>query len=145
MIWKCCVRNEFFRQNFEKWKISGASGSFSQSSSSSTTTTTAAAAASTEQAAQAAVQQQPQQAAPSAGLIEDIHQEFFVPLKNIGQVQKTALKEATAMAKMKDGHFEVSTHFPLTFIFVQEAMESFTSYDKINSIGGEIPQKWSKM
>ena len=24
-----------------------------------------------------------------------------------GQVQKTALKEATAMAKMKDGHFEV--------------------------------------
>ena len=109
------VKNELFRQYFEKWKISGASGSFSQSSSSSTTTTTAAAAASTEQAAQAAVQQQPQQAAPSAGLIEDIHQEFFVPLKNIGQVQKTALKEATAMAKMKDGHFEVSLYFLTLF------------------------------
>ena len=45
------------------------------------------------------------------------------------------------MAKMKDGHFEVSTHFHLTFIFVQEAMESFTSYDKINSIGGENSAK----
>merc|ERR1719322_1805206 len=38
---------------------------------------------------------------------EMIHQEFFVPLRQINQVQKNALAEATAMAKMKDGFFEV--------------------------------------
>merc|ERR1719511_150221 len=38
---------------------------------------------------------------------EMIHQEFFVPFRQINQVQKNALAEATAMAKMKDGFFEV--------------------------------------
>merc|ERR1711963_1272306 len=38
---------------------------------------------------------------------QEIHQEFFVPLKQIDKVQKNALAEATAMAKMKDGFFEV--------------------------------------
>ena len=34
-------------------------------------------------------------------------QEIFVPLKQIGKMQKNALAEATAMAKMKDEHFEL--------------------------------------
>ena len=34
-------------------------------------------------------------------------QEIFVPLRQIGRVQKNALAEATAMAKMKDEHFEL--------------------------------------
>lgn len=44
------------------------------------------------QAAQANITQQQQ-------ALEN--QEFFVPLKNIGQVQKSALADATAMAKTK--------------------------------------------
>ena len=34
-------------------------------------------------------------------------QDIFVPLKQIGKMQKNALAEATAMAKMKDEHFEL--------------------------------------
>ena len=34
-------------------------------------------------------------------------QEIFVPLRHIGKMQKNALAEATAMAKMKDDHFEL--------------------------------------
>merc|ERR1719336_3595607 len=33
-------------------------------------------------------------------------QDFFVPLRHIEKVQKNALSEATAMAKMRDGIFE---------------------------------------
>ena len=34
-------------------------------------------------------------------------QEIFVPLRHVNQMQKNALAEATAMAKMKDDHFEL--------------------------------------
>ncbi|XP_040579945.2 uncharacterized protein [Lepeophtheirus salmonis] len=34
-------------------------------------------------------------------------QDFFVPLKDIGKVQRNALANAAAMAKMKDEHFEL--------------------------------------
>merc|ERR1719381_375645 len=34
-------------------------------------------------------------------------QDFFVPLRHIEKVQKNALSEATAMAKMRDGIFEL--------------------------------------
>merc|ERR1711892_377110 len=45
------------------------------------------------------------QAVESAGDAED--QDFFVPLKHIAKVKKNALSEATAMAKMRDGVFEL--------------------------------------
>ena len=34
-------------------------------------------------------------------------QDIFVPLRDIGRMQKNALAEAQAMAKMKDDHFEL--------------------------------------
>merc|ERR1719483_1636786 len=56
------------------------------------------------QAQQSHMQSQ-QQAVESAGDVED--QDFFVPLKHIAKVKKNALSEATAMAKMRDGVFEL--------------------------------------
>merc|ERR1719477_359574 len=56
------------------------------------------------QAQQSQMQAQ-QQAVESAGDAED--QDFFVPLKHIARVKKNALSEATAMAKMRDGVFEL--------------------------------------
>merc|ERR1711892_359063 len=56
------------------------------------------------QAQQSHMQAQ-QQAVESAGDVED--QDFFVPLKHIAKVKKNALSEATAMAKMRDGVFEL--------------------------------------
>ncbi|QQP41753.1 Protein lethal(2)essential for lifelike, partial [Caligus rogercresseyi] len=49
---------------------------------------------------------------PSAGTAQNVteefaDQDFFVPLKDIGQVQRNALANAAAMAKMKDDHFEL--------------------------------------
>jgi len=55
--------------------------------------------------AQHAFTQSQQQAVESAGDVED--QDFFVPLKHIAKVKKNALSEATAMAKMRDGIFEL--------------------------------------
>merc|ERR1711892_671055 len=56
------------------------------------------------QAQQSHMQAQ-QRAVESAGDVED--QDFFVPLKHIAKVKKNALSEATAMAKMRDGVFEL--------------------------------------
>merc|ERR1719348_1451325 len=41
----------------------------------------------------------------SAGDADD--QDFFVPLRHVNKVKKNALSEATAMAKMRDGIFEL--------------------------------------
>merc|ERR1719481_1301963 len=41
----------------------------------------------------------------SAGDADD--QDFFVPLRHINKVQKNALSEAKAMAKLRDGVFEL--------------------------------------
>jgi len=38
---------------------------------------------------------------------QEVHAEFFVPLKNIGDVKKNALADATAMAKRKGDNFEL--------------------------------------
>merc|ERR1712142_1205216 len=56
------------------------------------------------QAQQSHIQAQ-QQAVESAGDAED--QDFFVPLKQIAKAKKDAVSEATAMAKMRDGVFEL--------------------------------------
>merc|ERR1711892_1478922 len=66
--------------------------------------TQAAKATQSVQAQQSLLQAQ-QQAVESAGDVED--QDFFVPLKHIAKVKKNALSEATAMAKMRDGVFEL--------------------------------------
>merc|ERR1711962_1316398 len=59
---------------------------------------------------QAAAQQQQQQQVESA---QDLmHQDVFVPLKQINKVNKAALSEATAMAKMRDGVFELVVNIP---------------------------------
>merc|ERR1711970_1036312 len=55
--------------------------------------------------AQQSLLQAQQQTVETAGDIED--QDFFVPLKHIAKVKKNALSEATAMAKMRDGVFEL--------------------------------------
>ena len=48
------------------------------------------------------------QAQPTLDAAADLeNQEFFVPLKQIGSVQKNALAEATAMAKRKGDNFEL--------------------------------------
>merc|ERR1719153_764036 len=40
--------------------------------------------------------------------VEEVqNQDIFVPLRHVGKVQKEALSEATAMAKMRDGVFEL--------------------------------------
>merc|ERR1719234_2246214 len=49
--------------------------------------------------------QQQQPAKQSAEDVQD--QDIFVPLRHINKVQKNALSEATAMAKMRDGVFEL--------------------------------------
>merc|ERR1719295_71610 len=85
--------------------MGGSSFSTSSTATEQAVASEQAAAAAAETARVAAPPMQVQQ--PAVKQTEEIHQEFFVPLKNIGQVQKSALKEATAMAKMKDGHFEV--------------------------------------
>jgi hypothetical protein len=54
---------------------------------------------------QSSIQQTQQQTMESAQ--EMMHQDFFVPLKQINKVNKNALSEATAMAKMRDGMFEL--------------------------------------
>merc|ERR1719495_401911 len=54
---------------------------------------------------QAAAQQQQQQSVSSSQ--DAMSQDFFVPLKQINKVNKSALSEATAMAKMRDGVFEL--------------------------------------
>merc|ERR1712213_5753 len=69
-------------------------------SSSSSTTTSQGMEQQVQQQQAAKTQQAPQQH-------QEIHQEFFVPLRQIDKVQKNALAEATAMAKMKDGFCEV--------------------------------------
>ena len=52
-----------------------------------------------------AAQAQSQEPLGAAADLEN--QEFFVPLKQIGSVQKNALAEATAMAKRKGDNFEL--------------------------------------
>merc|ERR1719278_1437388 len=52
---------------------------------------------------QSKIQQQP--AGQSAEEVQD--QDIFVPLRHINKVQKNALSGATAMAKMRDGVFEL--------------------------------------
>ena len=54
-----------------------------------------------------AQQQTAQPAAQSAAQQDLENHEFFVPLKQIGSVQKNALAEATAMAKRKGDNFEL--------------------------------------
>merc|ERR1719288_608789 len=81
--------------------IGSASGSMSQKTSISESAT-----------AQASMQKQQQsklhaQASSTQQSEELEDQEFFVPLRQIGRVQKNALAEASAMAKMKDDHFEL--------------------------------------
>ena len=55
-------------------------------------------------------QQQPVERAPAAQPAEAqdmTDQDFFVPLRHIAKVKQNALSEATAMAKMRDGVFEL--------------------------------------
>ena len=52
-------------------------------------------------------QQQTAQQGVQASQQDLENHEFFVPLKQIGSVQKNALAEATAMAKRKGDNFEL--------------------------------------
>ena len=52
-------------------------------------------------------QQQTAQQGVEAAQQDLENHEFFVPLKQIGSVQKNALAEATAMAKRKGDNFEL--------------------------------------
>ena len=58
-----------------------------------------------EQGKKAGGQKQPDKQSQSAEDVQD--QDIFVPLRHINKVQKNALSEATAMAKMRDGVFEL--------------------------------------
>merc|ERR1719410_975805 len=57
------------------------------------------------QSVQAQQQQAQQQAVETAQDMDD--QDFFVPLRHAAKVKQNALSEATAMAKMRDGVFEL--------------------------------------
>merc|ERR1719422_2169278 len=57
------------------------------------------------QQVQQATQQTQQQGVEAAQDMDD--QDFFVPLKHAAKVKQNALSEATAMAKMRDGVFEL--------------------------------------
>ena len=53
-------------------------------------------------------------------------QEIFVPLRHVNQMQKNALAEATAMAKMKDDHFELVVN--IQKFTPEEVIHIFTNY-----------------
>ena len=53
-----------------------------------------------------------------------MHSEFFVPLRNIGAVQKDALADATAMAKRKGDNFELVVNIQR---FTPEQVKVFAS------------------
>merc|ERR1719309_1717 len=60
----------------------------------------------TPQKSQPKVCQSEEQSVPES--VEEVqNQDIFVPLRHVGKVQKEALSEATAMAKMRDGVFEL--------------------------------------
>ena len=75
-----------------------------------------------EQQQQATATKASAAAAPSKE--EVMHSEFFVPLRNIGSVQKNALADATAMAKRKGDNFELVVNIQR---FTPEQVKVFAS------------------